>query len=75
MSGWSPPSLSREWRIGIALFYVFLFVYFLIFLQRLLTGIFVGSLIGLCYIVWRFLIATEAIADALHRIAHQREQS
>lgn len=74
MSDWSPPTLPREWRVGICLFYVILFGYSLIIAQRLLFGILIGVLVGLVYVSWRFLRTIEAIADALQRIAHQREQ-
>lgn len=74
MSGWSPPTLSRKWLVGICLFYILLFGYALIFLQELLLGVVVGVLVGSLYILWRVLVAVEAIADALQRLAHQREQ-
>ncbi|RBI62145.1 hypothetical protein DMJ13_09675 [halophilic archaeon] len=42
--------------------------------QQPLRGIRLGITIVVIYLLWRFLVAVEAIADALQRFARQREQ-
>lgn len=75
MSGWSPPEISREWLVGVGVVYIALLGYSLVVVQQvLLLGLFPGLLLVSLYLLWRFLVAVEAIADALQRIAHQREQ-
>lgn len=74
MPDWSPPSISQGWLVGIGLLSVAWLGYSLLILSQLLLGLLPGIVIGALYILWRFLVAVEAIADALQRIAHQREQ-
>lgn len=74
MADYSPPSFSRKWFVGIVLLYVLLLAYSVLIVQQLLLGIIPGIAIGFFYLVWRFLVAVEAIADALQRLAQQREQ-
>ena len=75
MSDWSPPSIPREWLAGIAVLYAVLLAYSLVVVQEvLLFGLFPGMALASLYLLWRFLVAVEAIADALQRIAHEREK-
>ena len=68
------PSTSLPVVIGLTVISAFLLVYALIIVQQILLGfMLVTWLVGL-YLVWRLLVAIEAIADAHQRIAHQREQ-
>jgi hypothetical protein len=74
MSGWSPPSIPREWLAVVAVAYLLLLGYSLIVVQEVLVlGLFPGMALVSLYLLWRFLVAIEAIADALQRIARQRE--
>ena len=74
VTAYSPPSLSRLWQAVIGLFLVLLIGYALIIVHQPILGTFPVILLGFLYLGWRFLVATEAIADALQRLAHQRER-
>lgn len=74
MSGWSPPAVPRTWLAGIALLYALLLGYLILVVHQILLGVVVGILLASIYLVWRFIVAVEAIADAQQRIAHQREE-
>jgi hypothetical protein len=74
MSSWAPPSLPREGVWAIAISYFVFMAYMLLIVQQIFLGIMVGALLVFGYAGWRFLVTFEAIADALHRIADQREQ-
>lgn len=73
MSSWSPSSISRGWVIGIAVLYMLVLAYSVLIIGQLLIGVWLGILLGLLYLAWRFVTAIEAIADALQRIARQQE--
>ncbi len=76
MSGWSPPSLSRRTVAAIATGYVLIAAYSLVITAQLLLGVILPGVVLLgSYLLWRFLRAVEAIADALQRIADARESS
>jgi len=76
MSEWSPPSVPRQWGVGIRLVYALVAVYSLMVIQQFLLGVVIPAvLIVSSYLLWRFLVAVEAIADALQRIARQREET
>jgi len=75
MSEYSPPSIPPKWAVSIGVGYILLLGYSLIitgevFVFAVIPAMFLLSL----YIVWRFLVAVEAMADAFQRIASQREQ-
>jgi hypothetical protein len=72
MSSWSPPSISRSWLLGISIFYVLVLNYAVIIAGEILLGLLFGLLLVLLYLLYRFVAAVEATADALHRIARQR---
>lgn len=75
MSDWSPPSVPRKWAVSIGILYLLLIIYAVIVAQQLLLfGIVPGMILVSVYVLWRFFVAVEAIADALQRIAHQQEQ-
>ena len=74
MSGWSPPSLSRRTVAAIATVYVLIAAYSLVIAAQLLLGVILPGVVVLgSYLLWRFLRAVEAIADALQRIADAQE--
>jgi hypothetical protein len=76
MSGWSPPSPSRRTVAAIATGYVLIAAYSLVITAQLLLGVILPGVVLLgSYLLWRFLRAVEAIADALQRIADARESS
>mgnify|MGYP006303728777 CR=1 FL=1 len=74
MSGWSPPTIPQKWFIGIGVLYGLLVAY-LFLTQHITSIIWLGILLGVLYLSWRFVAAVEAIADALQRIAYQQEQN
>jgi len=73
MTGWSPPTISRQWLIGIGTVYALLLAYVVLVLGELLVGLVPAFAFLSLYFAWRFLLAVEAIADALQRIARERE--
>lgn len=74
MSEWSPPAISRPWLVAIGLGYALVLAYSIVIVHQILLGIFLGFLIASLYLLWRFIAAFEAIADAQQRIARQRER-
>jgi membrane protein implicated in regulation of membrane protease activity len=75
MSNWSPPSVPRNWLVVIGAGYALLVAYSLLVVQQVLLGVVVPAVLFVSvYLTWRFLAAVEAIADALQRIAEQRER-
>jgi hypothetical protein len=74
MSEWSRPRLSRPWLVGIGICYLLVFAYAFVIAGQILFAIWIGVFCGVVYLGWRFVAAFEAIADALQRIAYQREQ-
>ena len=75
MSDWSPPSIPREWLAVVTVLYLLVLGYSLVVAQEVLVlGLFPGMALVSLYLLWRFLVAIEAIADALQRIARQREE-
>jgi len=75
MSEWSPPSIPRQWVVGIGIVYTLSVVYSLVVMQPILLGVVLPAVVLVSsYILWRFLVAIEAIADALQRIARQQAE-
>jgi len=74
MSGWSPPSPSNALVAGIAVLGFAWLAYAVLIQGSILVGILPGALLVAVYVLWRFLVALEAIADGVHRIADQREE-
>jgi len=73
MSNWSPPAVRQLWLAVFVVGYLLVLAYSVVIAQRILLGIWIGVLCGALYLGWRLLTAIEAIADALQRIARQRE--
>lgn len=73
MSEWSRPQLSRPLLVGISICYLLVFAYAFVIAGEILFAIWIGVFCGVVYLSWRFVVAFEAIADALQRLARQRE--
>lgn len=74
MSDWSPPSVPRAW-LGVALvLYVLFTAYSVVIAGRVLLTVFPGLALLSLYLLWRFIVAVEAIADAQQRLADSRER-
>ena len=69
MSDWSPPTLSRGQLAGIIVTLLAATAYSLVIVQQLLLVIVPAAALAAVYLTWRFVVAVEAIADALQRIA------
>jgi hypothetical protein len=65
--------VPREWLVGIAVGYLLLVAYMLVIVGQVLLAVLPGVVLVSTYLVWRFIRAVEAIADALQRIADDRE--
>jgi hypothetical protein len=75
MTEWSPPSIPRPVLAALVLAYLALLGYGLIVVQQvLLFGVLPAIALVTAYVLWRFLVVFEAIADALQRIAAERER-
>jgi len=73
MSSWSPPSVSRSFLLGTCIVYILVVSYAVIIAQEVVFGFWFGLLLVFLYFAYRFVAAVEAIADALQRIAYQRD--
>ncbi|MFC7042142.1 hypothetical protein DM826_08370 [Halonotius aquaticus] len=69
MSDWSPPTLSRGQLAGLIVGLLAVAAYSLVIAQQLLLVIFPAAAVVVVYLAWRFVVAVEAIADALQRLA------
>lgn len=69
MSDWSPPTLSRGQLAGIVVGLLAVAAYSLVIVGQLLLVIVPAVAVAVAYLVWRFVVAVEAIADALQRLA------
>ena len=69
MSDWSPPTLSRGQLAGIVVGLLAVAAYSLVIVGQLLLVIVPAVAVVAAYLVWRFVVAVEAIADALQRLA------
>lgn len=69
MSERSPPTLSRGQLAGIVVGLLAVAAYSLVIAQQLLLVIFPAVAVVVVYLAWRFVVAVEAIADALQRLA------
>jgi membrane protein implicated in regulation of membrane protease activity len=74
MSGWSPPSVPRNWLLVAAVLYAFVLAYSLLIAQQVLLAVFLGLFVASIYLFWRVLRAFEAIADAQQRRAAAAER-
>jgi 4-hydroxybenzoate polyprenyltransferase len=69
MSGWSPPTVPRQWLVLGIVAYLAVLAYAVLIAGQLLLGLLPGLLLAGLYFAWRFLLAFEAIADAQQRLA------
>ena len=74
MTGYSPPSIPPSWFGGTALLFFVALAFALLVVQEPLLILFPAVVVGGFYLSWRFLLAVEAIADALQRIASNRRE-
>ncbi|MFC7139644.1 hypothetical protein ACFQMA_07300 [Halosimplex aquaticum] len=74
MSGWSPPSLHRMVLVGLVPAYAVVVAYALFVHGTLLLGLLPGLIVACAYFLWRLLVALEAIADGVHRLADRQER-
>jgi hypothetical protein len=74
MSDWSPPSVSRTWLAVAVVLYALLVAYGVVIAGQLLLTVFPGLFALGLYLLWRFIVAVEAIADAQQRLADARER-
>lgn len=73
MSERTRPRLSLPVVIGLSICYLLVLAYSVVIAGQILLGVLIGAVFGVVYLGWRFLAAVEAIADALQRLARQRE--
>ncbi|MFB6152053.1 MAG: hypothetical protein ABEJ40_09640 [Haloarculaceae archaeon] len=74
MSGWSPPSLPRAWLVGLGVLFALFFGYSLLVQSTVLLALVPAVVVGAAYYLWRLLVAVEATADAVHRLADRGER-
>lgn len=74
MADSSPPPIPRSWAATIIVLYVLFLLYSILLAGSPLLGLLPALIIIPLYLLWRFLVAIEAIADAQQRIAHQQDQ-
>ncbi|WP_436926890.1 hypothetical protein [Halosimplex amylolyticum] len=74
MSGWSPPSPHRVVLVGLVPAYAIVLAYAVLVQGSVLLGLLPGLVLVGAYFLWRLLVALEAIADGIHRLADQRER-
>jgi len=74
MSGWTPPSIPRVWLATLGVLSVAILAFSVFIEGALLLGLIPIFALVSVYLLWRFLRAAEAIADALQRIARERER-
>jgi len=75
MTNWSPPTFARPWLAITLAAYALVLGYSLVIAQQILLGVIVGFWILAVYLLWRVLVAFEAIADAAQRIADAKESN
>jgi hypothetical protein len=73
MTGWVPPSIPRRWLAAIVAVYAVVLAYAVLIQGSFLLGALPGVVVAATYVLWRFLVALEAIADGVHRIADGRD--
>ena len=74
MADSSPPSIPRSWAATIIVLYVLFLLYSILLAAQPLLGLLPALIIIPLYLLWRLLVAIEAIADAQQRIAHKQDQ-
>jgi hypothetical protein len=74
MSGWSPPTLSRGQLAGIIVGLLAVAAYSVVIIGQLLLVVIPAVAVVVVYLIWRFVRAVEAIADAQQRRAANAQQ-
>ncbi|WP_254830977.1 hypothetical protein [Haloglomus salinum] len=74
MSGWSPPSIPRPWLVAALGLYALVVAYSVLIAGQLLLGVVPGLFLVGLYLLWRLLVAVEAIAEAQQRLADHRTE-
>jgi|APHM01.1.fsa_nt_gi hypothetical protein len=74
MTGWSPPTLSREQRAGIIVGLLAVAAYSVLIVGQLLLVLFPAAVVVVVYLIWRLVRAVEAIADAQQRRAADSDE-
>jgi len=72
--GWSPPTVSRQVLAAVGVGYAVVLAYALLVVQQLLLAVLVGVTLASVYLLYRVLLAFEAIADAQQRMADRAEE-
>lgn len=74
MPDWSPPAIPRSVIAVVCLVLLVELAYAVLIRGSILIGVLPGLVLVVAYVVWRFLVAFEAIAVALHRLADERQE-
>ena len=74
MTGWSPPTLSRGQLAGIIVGLLAVAAYSVVIVGQLLLVVFPAAAVVVVYLIWRFVRAVEAIADAQQRRAADSDE-
>ncbi|SEH59840.1 hypothetical protein SAMN05192561_11117 [Halopenitus malekzadehii] len=74
MTSQSPPSLPRSWTAAVIILGTLILGYSVIIAGQILLGVIPVLLLVLLYLLWRFVVAVESIADAQQRLAARRER-
>ena len=74
MPGWSPPTLSRGQLAGIIVGLLAVAAYSVVIIGQLLLVVIPAVAVVVVYLIWRFVRAVEAIADAQQRRAANAQQ-
>jgi predicted tellurium resistance membrane protein TerC len=70
MADWSPPTVPRAWLVTAVVLYAVVIAYGVLIAGQFLLTVFPGLLVVGLYLLWRFVVAVEAIADAQQRLAN-----
>lgn len=74
MSERSPPAVPQNWLLAAGVLFAVWLAYSFVVIQEILLGALPLVAFAALYLGWRFLVAVEAIADGLQRIADQKER-
>lgn len=74
MTGWSPPTLSRGQIAGIIVGLLAVAAYSVVIVGQLLLVVLPAAAVVVVYLIWRFVRAVEAIADAQQRRAADSDE-
>ena len=74
MTGWSPPTLSRGQLAGIIVGLLAVAAYSVVIVGQLFLVVLPAAAVVVVYLIWRFVRAVEAIADAQQRRAADSDE-